>query len=131
MFTGRCTTGVRFPLFDMVLISLKLLLRCLCILCAHGPVVAYPYKELAYANSGLQERAFNLRISAQRCARTHFHAFMNLAGIFNRVGLTKFVRGYLRRHLRKCSRMMSIVSGPWTSVYFDHVLAYMIHILGG
>ena len=34
---------------------------------------------------------------------------MNLARIFLRVGLTKFARRYLRRHLRKCSRIKSIV----------------------
>src|SRR4029434_8284281 len=39
------------------------------------------------------------------CVRTHFQAFMNLAEIFPYIGLLKFGRRYLRRHLRKCSRI--------------------------
>src|SRR4029434_1323708 len=43
-----------------------------------------------YANSGLREHTFNLRISAQ--LRTHFQAFINPAEIFSEVGKKIFTK---------------------------------------
>src|SRR4029434_4706057 len=60
--------------------------------------IACPYKELAG------------RFCMQVQLRTHFQAVMNPAEIFSEVGLSRLVRRYLIRHLRKCSRMRSIVS---------------------
>src|SRR4029434_8822583 len=81
---------------DMILISLKLLSRFLWIRCACCPVVACPYKELAgrlsmqiqvYVNArSIYESAFLIRGREHSRTlwrlRTHFHTFMNPAGIF-------------------------------------------------
>ena len=73
----------------------------------------------SWDNSGIYERADSREHFG--CVRTHFQAFMN--PIFSYVGLSIFRRRYLRRHLRKCSRMRPIVPNHHNHYHHNQVHA--------